>query len=107
MHRTQLQALLLLIVTTASLLGSCRSPQFGGSISIQLTADGQTREQRVNSGSTVLEALQQAGITVGDMDRAEPPFYAVLSEGDAVTLTRVKEEFLSELITVPYEHQTV
>jgi hypothetical protein len=88
-------------------LAGCRSPQFGGEITISLSADGQTRDARITSGSTVLQALQQLGIAVGELDRAEPAFYTVLRTGDAVKLVRVREEFQSELVTVPYEKQTI
>src|SRR5574338_1477172 len=89
------------------LLAGCRSPQFGGEITISLTADGSTRNVRVGAGSTVLQALQQAGLAPGDQDRAEPPFYTVLRDGDSIKLTRVREEFQTETVTVPYEHQAI
>jgi hypothetical protein len=104
---TTARTLARLALTGALLLAGCRSPQFGGSISVEITADGATRTQRVDSGSTVLQALQQAGLTVGPLDRAEPPFYAVLADGDRLKLTRVTEEFETELVVIPFERQTV
>lgn len=108
MHRTpphfRLAALVLAVFT---LLAGCRSPQFGGGINISITADGSTREAIVSSGSTVLQALQEAGLAPGELDQAEPPFYTVLTDGDAVRLTRVREEFQSEIVTVPFEHQVI
>ena len=78
------------------LLAGCRSPQFGGEITISLTADGSTQNVRVGAGSTVLQALQQVGLAPGEADRAEPPFYTVLRDGDSVKLTRVREEFQTD-----------
>ena len=89
------------------LLAGCQLPQFGGQVTITLTADSQTRDVQVAAGSTVLQALQQAGITPGDLDRVEPPFYAVLGNGDQVKLVRVKEEFQTEIQVLPYERQTI
>ena len=89
------------------LLAGCQLPQFGGQVTITLTADSQTRDVQVAAGSTVLQALQQAGITPGDLDRVEPPFYAVLGNGDQVKLIRVKEEFQTEIQVLPYERQTI
>jgi dipeptidyl aminopeptidase/acylaminoacyl peptidase len=107
MRRFSLPLSLLTVLLAASLLAGCRSPQFGGEVTVRLSADSQTRDVQVQSGSTVLQALQQAGITPGDLDRAEPPFYTVLSNGDSIKLTRVKEDFQTEIVVVPFERQTV
>ena len=42
------------------------------------------------------QALTSAGIVPGSLDRSEPPFYAVLRDGDVVRLTRVEESFRTE-----------
>ncbi|HEY2981423.1 MAG TPA: G5 domain-containing protein, partial [Anaerolineales bacterium] len=91
----------------ALLIAGCRAPQFGGEMSIHVTSDNETRTLRVSAGSTVLQALQEAGIAVGALDRADPPFYTVLADGDSLRLTRVVEEFQTEVIIVPFERQTV
>src|SRR5512143_218477 len=95
------------ILSALLLLAGCRSPQFGGEITVSLTADGGTHPVRVQAGSTVLQALQEAGISVGDLDQANPPYYTVLNDGDKLKLIRVKEEFQTETVTIPYEQQTV
>lgn len=102
-------ALSLLTVCAAlvTLTAGCRVPQFGGEITVTITADSETRNARVSAGSTVLQALQEAGLTVGERDRAEPPLYTVLADGDSLTLTRVREEFQTETIVVPFDRQTV
>jgi hypothetical protein len=76
-------------------------------MTITITTDGETRPVRVRSGSTVLQALHELGVSVGDLDRADPPFYTVLAEGDRLQLTRVQEEFHSEIVVIPFERQTV
>lgn len=103
LHPRLLQTILLF----ASLLASCRSPQIRGEIPITITADGTTREVRVPAGSTVSQALQSAGVVPGSLDRSEPPFYTILSEGDAIILTRVTEEFTTEQEVIPFERQVV
>ncbi|MGE5249117.1 MAG: G5 domain-containing protein [Bacteroidota bacterium] len=108
MHaRAPVHRLLAVLLAAVLLLGACRSPQFGGRMTVRLTADGETRRVEVRAGSTVLQALQQAGVIPGDLDRAEPPFYSVLSDGDSLKLTRVKEEFETQTTLIPYERQTV
>lgn len=89
------------------LIVSCRSPQIGGEIVVIITADGVTNETSVTSGSTVTQALQTAGIAPGNLDRAEPPFYTILGDGDTIKLTRVEEVFETEQVVVPFERQLV
>lgn len=89
------------------LIISCRSPQLGEDITINITVDGQTYAVDVPSGSTVSQALQTAGITIGNLDKTEPPFYVVLSEGDIIVLTRVEEKFDTEQVVIPFERQVV
>ena len=89
-------------------LTSCQLAQAGHSqISITITADEKTQQVGVPAGSTVLQALQQIGITPGDLDKSDPPFYAVLNNGDTIKLTRVKEEFATEDQTIPFEQQII
>jgi hypothetical protein len=93
---------------TVLLLVSCRSPQVASAdITVQVTADGQTREVAVPAGSTVTQALQSAGVTVGNLDRVEPPPYTVLGAGDSIDLTRVEEVFETEEQIIPFERQIV
>ena len=89
-------------------LTSCQLAQAGRSqISVTITADGKTQQISVPAGNTVLQALQQTGITPGDLDKSDPPFYAVLNNGDTMKLTRVKEEFVTEDETIPFQQQII
>lgn len=90
------------------LLVSCRSPQTASAdITVSITADGQSHNVTVPAGSTVSQALQSAGITVGNLDRVEPPAYSVLGDGNSIELTRVEEVFETEEQIVPFERQVV
>ena len=96
------------VLLTLTVLAGCRSPQVTGEdITISIAADGTSRTITVPSGSTVTQALQSAGMTVGEQDRIEPPPYAVLKDGDAVDITRVKEVFETEEQIIPFEKQVV
>lgn len=108
MHRLLLRphlTLLLFAVTWLTL--SCRSPQVGEKINVTLITDGTTREVQVNAGSTVSQVLRAAGITPGNLDRSDPPFYTVLNDGDSLRLTRVEEVFETEQVIVPFERQII
>lgn len=100
-------SLFLSILFFASLVAACRSPQIRDEISVTIQADATTREINVPAGSTVSQAYQLAGIETGSLDRSEPPFYAVLSQGDVIMLTRVAEEFSTEEEVIPFERQIV
>lgn len=108
MPRFSLSLLLPAVFLAFSLLASCRSPQVTGEdLTITINADGETRNVTVPAGSTVSRALQSAGMTVGDLDQADPPLYSVLSDGDSVDLTRVEEVFETEEQIIPFERQVV
>ncbi|MEW5939332.1 MAG: G5 domain-containing protein [Chloroflexota bacterium] len=70
-------------------------------------SDGSARPVEVPAGSAVSQALALAGITIGSLDRVEPPLYAVLSDGDTITVTRVVETFTTEEVEIPFERQIV
>jgi len=101
-----LSHLLPLLLAASLLVTGCRSPQLGQEpINVQVTADGKTQQVEVQAGSTAGQALQAAGIQVSNLDKSDPPIYTVLSSGDQVRLTRVREEFITEEVTIPFEQQ--
>ncbi len=76
-------------------------------LEINLSVDGSTRTYQVPSGTTVQGALDQAKVQLNQLDRVEPPGYTVLSDGQEIQVIRVREEFSSEDIVLPFESQTV
>lgn len=108
MRRINPDRSLLLFLLAVLTLTACRSPQVTGEdITVSLTADGNTQEVSLPAGSTVSQALQAAGINIGNLDKAEPPLYTVLNAGDTVTLIRVEEKFETEEKIIPFERQVV
>ncbi len=90
------------------LLTGCELSQTGrAQISVTIIADGKTTQVSVPAGSTVSQALEQAHLVPGSLDKSEPPFYAVLNAGDSIKLTRVEEKFQTETQTIPFERQIV
>ena len=108
MHRLSLNRLLLPLLLAVFTLTACRSPQVtSGDITIRITTDGETRDVTLPAGSTVSQAFQAASITVGNLDKSEPPLYTVLNSGDSITLIRVEEKFETEEQVIPFERQVV
>lgn len=97
----------LTFILLAVILTGCRSPQFGGGLSVTVNADGNESRLEVQPGSTVTQALQAAGILVGNLDTVEPPLYTVLNNGDQIRVTRVIETFVTEEAEIPFEKQIV
>jgi hypothetical protein len=90
-------------------LAACNAPQVSqGQVTINILADGQLRSASVDAGSTVQEALAAAGVTINPLDRSDPPFYAIVTDGVQIRLTRVTEEFSQPVEEViPFEQQEV
>jgi resuscitation-promoting factor RpfB len=95
------------LILLAVILTGCRSPQFGGGVSVTVSADGNESRLEVPAGSTVTQALQQAGILVGSLDIIEPPLYTVLNDGDQIQVKRVSETFITEEVEISFERQMV
>jgi len=104
-RRTLLLPLCLSVMLAA---GACTGPQAtAGTIRVEISADGQAQTLELASGSTVLQALEQAGIALGEFDRVEPPTYTLLTDGASVEVRRITERFEVESVTLPFEHQTI
>lgn len=102
--------LVTLFCLLALALSGCLSPrvsQSGVSITVSITADGETRQISVPSGSNVESALKSVGVAYVQLDKIEPPLYTVLNDGDTIKITRVTEKFETQQSTLPFERQTV
>ncbi len=100
-------ALLLAAALLFALSGCELSQASRAQITVSITADGKTRKTSVPTGSTVTQALELAGITPGELDKSDPPFYTVLTDGDSIKLIRVQESFETETQTIPFDRQMI
>jgi hypothetical protein len=99
---------LLVVSLLAFLVAGCAAPQATQAlIQVELTADGENMPIHLPAGSTVQQALDQAGLKLDALDRTEPAGYAILSDGASVRLIRVREEFEVEQVVLPFESQTL
>jgi resuscitation-promoting factor RpfB len=95
---------LALVVLTAA----CAVPQTPqGDLVVTLLADGSTQEVRAARGSSVQQVLTASGISLGALDRSEPPVYGVLSENTRIQVVRVREEFEVAEMVVPFQNQVL
>ncbi len=108
MHRFSLTFRLFFLWLAILTLAACRSPQLtAADITISIAVDGTTQIVSVAAGSTAQQALQSAGITLGNLDRVEPPLYTVLGNGDSIEIIRVQELFETEQQILPFDQQVV
>lgn len=98
----------LIALVLICLLASCASPGIlQANINATVIADGKTLQASVPAGSFVQDALSSLKITLGSLDRVDPPVYTVLTDGNEIKVVRVHEEFQSEQQDIPFSSQYV
>ena len=106
-HRTNfyfLRSIILLFLTTFA-WGCTTTRPTQGLITVNIVLGDQTNQVKIASGSNVQEALSAAQINLNTLDRVEPPLYTLMMQDSSVKVTRVKEEYYSEQIIIPFEQQ--
>jgi hypothetical protein len=74
-------------------------------ITAKVTVDGNSKSLNLPVGSTVQQALEQAGIVLEYLDRVEPAPYSLLTDGVEIRVIRVKEDFTVEQEVIPFERK--
>jgi resuscitation-promoting factor RpfB len=100
--------ILLWILVSILALSSCSSkPAVQSQIKVTINLKEGSKSIEVNTGSTVQNTLEQAGITLNNLDKVEPASYTVISSPIEIKVTRVTEKFDIEESIISYERQTV
>jgi len=71
----------------------------------RVEVDDQTLQVALPPGETVKDALDAADITLGSLDRVEPPLHVTVEDGTEIVVTRMYEEFEVEEVVIPFEEQ--
>ncbi len=98
--------LLLALLAALPILVACQAPR-EGQMTVTLVADGTTRVLTVEGQPTVSDVLRQAGLTLGELDRLNPPSYSRVQDGMTITIVRVTEEMITVQETVPFSSRTL
>jgi hypothetical protein len=101
--RTFLLAFLLVVFTGCS----AAKPSSQNTIIVTIMADNKQTTIQAAPGITVQEALDQAKIKLDTLDRIDPPSFTILTEAMTIKVTRVREEFQVEEVSIDFERQTV
>ncbi|GAB4462253.1 MAG: hypothetical protein OHK0029_28780 [Armatimonadaceae bacterium] len=75
-------------------------------VSLTITADGETRTLTTEA-KTVADLLTEYQIELGKMDRCSVPLTTDLTDGMALTITRVRKEVVTERHPLPYKTREV
>ncbi len=94
-----------LIGLVMALWGCTQAQATQEQISISIRADHQEVQLEIAAGSTVQQALELGGVTLGDLDNVEPGLGVVLSNGSQVVVTRITEEEYDEQQFIPFTHE--
>lgn len=110
-HRTAALGHLLLCLLLAACSGLAPAPAATpaplSAIAITVIADGETRRFALPQALTVREALAQADIAVGELDRVDPAPFTRLTDGATIRVTRIRETFETEQTVVPFRSQVI
>lgn len=96
---------LLATLSIFCLLAACSPQVQQADVTVYVTADGKSQDINLPAGSTVQNALSSAGIILSQTDRVIPPASSLLTEGLNITVTRVREEFETQQVIIPFERQ--
>jgi uncharacterized protein YabE (DUF348 family) len=73
-------------------LAACNPPQVKqGQITVTVNTVEGSSTVKVAAGSPVQDAINAAKITLGELDRSEPPLYTILADGSKVQVIKVAE----------------
>lgn len=90
------------------LLAACKpATPDQGLLAISVQVDGKRVTAEIPAGSTVQFALDKTGITLGNLDRVDPPAFTLLTGAASIQVTRVKEVFEVEESVLPFSRQVV
>jgi hypothetical protein len=103
MHAKRLAVLLIICVAVLLLLAGCRTIRHRD---VTILVDGQ-RQIISTEARTVREALQEADVKLGELDRTEPDLWVEIESAMTITVVRVEERFITERRVLPFTHRTV
>ena len=95
-----------MVALLALLLSACAARSAAQpSITVRLQADGQETTLQVPQGSTVKDVLDRAQVSLGLLDRVEPPTYEVAEAQGLIRVVRVEERFEIEQRPLGFQEQ--
>lgn len=100
MRPIQRSFLIILLIAWLATLSACQTQR-----TVLIQADGQSRLVTVIRAETVGDALEEAGLTLGEKDRVTPDIYARLPRSGSISVVRVTERTEMEVEAVPFQRE--
>lgn len=77
-----------------------------GQKQVCVAADGSTR-CFATQGLTVRDVLQQANVSLGELDRVEPSYLAPVEDGMTIRVVRVRQQSVTETRPIPFGRRVI
>ncbi len=97
-----LRTLIVLAIGCLAALTGCQTQR-----SVLIQADGQSRLVTVVRAETVGDALEEAGLALGERDRVTPDIYARLPRSGTIAVVRITERTELEVEAIPFEREVL
>jgi resuscitation-promoting factor RpfB len=95
--------LVAVILLSSFFLSSCQPTQAQDQeVAVSIEVDRNVQSVIMPAGSTIQQAIEKKGISLSTSDRVNPPVYTILTNGMVIVITRIREEFETQQITLPY-----
>lgn len=89
-------------------LASCKVvPLDSGNIDVSIQDGSNQQKITVSSGLSVSQILDTAKLSLGNLDRTEPPSYTIITSSETIRIVRVNEEFRIKDVDIPYVQQNI
>ncbi len=92
-----------LALAAGALLAACSGPS---PATLTIVADGQERVFSTTA-TTVNQALKDAGVALGPLDRVSPPSWTSITPGLRIVVVRVSEEMITQTLPIPYSRKII
>lgn len=102
-----MQKPIIFIILLLSLLACTPPQQTSQEIRVELVDGGVRRTYAYNQAVSVDEFLRQVQVSIGDLDRVNPPLFTQLEDGMVVTVVRVSEEVNCSDSPLPFQTRRI
>jgi resuscitation-promoting factor RpfB len=94
-----------LLIVICLLIG-CGTPTQAGP-TVTIIVDGTSKIVPITSEASISDVLRENDITLGNLDRVNPPLRNRVSNGMTIQIVRVEEQTVIEEVPIPFERRTV
>ena len=89
-------------------LTACSLPQrTTSSIQVNIHVDGTDQSVHTTPGYTILQTINQAGISMSSLDRTDPAGNTLVATGLDIQIIRVTENYEISQVVIPFQEQTL